>query len=235
MNKSALRTIAASGPWLSPIPSAYFIGRAIYAHLLDGWGGSLQIPPALNLGVAVVSGAVVEILAIVSIHNALALNRWNGQGRVKKDKGGWERAPMWQALTCAGMYLVTALLLLVVLEAWPHLSQYAPILFPFLAVVGALNLAILDEHKARLERYGLEWDLSKRKPSQTVANRRKGSETDSAKRANASDLRAQASEPERITCDFCDWERNVSEYESELAAQNALNAHMKKHRRGPDG
>lgn len=150
-----LRTLARTAPYLAPLPSAWFIGRSIYLHLLHDW--PLPIPPLVNITVATIAGISIEVLAIVSVHNGLALFRWNDQPRVRSS--GWERAPFWLAAVCLVLYMVAAALLLIVLEAIPWLSRYAPIMFPLLGLVGALNLGILDQHLSRLERYNLTWEL----------------------------------------------------------------------------
>ncbi len=241
MRRNALRTIASLGPWLAPVLSAFFIGRSIYLHLLLQWQVEVvQVLPAINLAVAIIAGASIEVLAIVSIHNCLALYRWNDQGRVQREKGGWEAAPLRLALACAGTYVVTAILLLVVLEALPWLAQYAPILFPLLAVVGAINLVLLNQHGDRLERYELNWDLSKKRPG---ATRKRPDATASDSQATASDQAAteqatlsdSAATDAWLTCDRCEWKRLACEYESEDAARNALNAHHGWHTRRERG
>lgn len=236
MRKSALRLIASTGPWLAPVLSAFFIGRSIYLHLLLQWQVEVvRISPAVNLAVAVIAGASVEVLAIVSVHNCLALHRWNDQGRVQKQKGGWEKAPLWLAITCAGAYVATAVLLLVVLEAVPELAQYAPILFPMLAIVGAINLVVLNQHQDRLERYGLGWDLSATHKRPAATKRATVSESASDRdricERIASEAATESDEGRLLVCNQCDWKRPVSGYESDEAAQNALNAHHGWHTR----
>lgn len=152
-----LRTVARLAPWLAPLPSAWFIGRSIYLHLLVNW--PIPLPIAVNLAVATVAGLVVELLAIVSVHNSLALFRWNDQGHVKREHG-WEHAPFGLSVTCAGVYILAAAVLLILLEAMPEAARYAPMMFPALTVVGAVNLGILDQHLSRLRRYRLTWDLT---------------------------------------------------------------------------
>jgi hypothetical protein len=152
-----LRTVARLAPWLAPLPSAWFIGRSIYLHLLVNW--PIPLPIAVNLAVATVAGLVVELLAIVSVHNSLALFRWNDQGHVKREHG-WEHAPFGLSVACASAYVLAAAVLLILLEAMPEAAQYAPMMFPLLTVVGAVNLGILDQHLSRLRRYRLTWDLT---------------------------------------------------------------------------
>lgn len=47
------------------------------------------------------------------------------------------------------VYVVSTLGLVVFLEVWPTLAAYAPAIFPALAVVGALNLAIISRQEQR--------------------------------------------------------------------------------------
>jgi hypothetical protein len=47
------------------------------------------------------------------------------------------------------MYVVTTIGLVVFLEVWPFLATYAPAIFPALAVVGALNLAMISRQEQR--------------------------------------------------------------------------------------
>jgi hypothetical protein len=158
--RSAVRFLAQTAPWLAPLPSAWFVGRSVYLHLLLGW--QLAVHPAVNVAVAALCGLVVETLGIVSVHNTLALVRWNNHGHVRK-QGGWEKAPVPLSLACVGIYFTAVGVLLVLLEAVPVTAIYTPPLFAVLAAIGAMNLGILDQHLDRLDRYGMEWNLSKTK------------------------------------------------------------------------
>jgi len=129
----AVDAIAKSIPWLSPIPSAYFVARSGMAHL------SLPLP------VAIVVAAIIETLGLATVNSALVLYDWNVQKRKNDPK-----APTWIALALAGVYIIATLLLVVFLEVFPFLATYAPGLFPFLAIVGAVNLAVLSQHKHRV-------------------------------------------------------------------------------------
>lgn len=155
-----LRTVAKLAPWLAPLPSAWFVGRSIYLHLLLDWAPWVNIPVWVNVLVALVAGLTVETLAMVSVHNSLALHRWNDYGHVRKE-AGWEKAPFWLAAVCAGLYVVSAVILLFVLETQPQAANWAPLIFPAMTIVAAVNLGVLDQHLSRLKRYGMTWDLVK--------------------------------------------------------------------------
>jgi hypothetical protein len=47
------------------------------------------------------------------------------------------------------VYVAATLSLVVLLEVWPTLATYAPAIFPALAVVGALNLALISRQEQR--------------------------------------------------------------------------------------
>lgn len=161
--QSVIRFVAKAAPWLAPLPSAWFVGRSIYLHLLLMWAPTVNIPNWINVIVAIIAGLTVETLAMVSIHNALALFRWNNLGNVKKDEGHWERAPFGLAVICTVLYVCAAILLLFVLETMPEAATWAPLIFPAMTVVAATNLGILDQHLSRLDKYHMNWNLSVKK------------------------------------------------------------------------
>jgi hypothetical protein len=69
---------------------------------------------------------------------------WNTHKR-KSDPS----APVGLAIVLGMVYVVTTLGLVVFLEVWPTLSTYALAIFPALAVVGALNLAVISRQEQR--------------------------------------------------------------------------------------
>ena len=152
-----IQLIAKLAPLLAPVPSAFFIGRSVYYHLLHNW--HLDLPSWVNLAVAIIAGLAIEMLAISSVYLATNLKRWNEYGHVKKEKNPWERAPFTLSLIVAGVYVVVAIYLLVVLESVPTLAPYSAVAFPLLAMVGAMNWALFQQHQDRLDRYGLKWSF----------------------------------------------------------------------------
>jgi hypothetical protein len=117
---------------LAPIPSGYFVARASREHL------SLPLP------IAIVIGTIIEFLGIASIHTWLWLADWNATKR-KRDP----EAPTDLAILLGGIYILSTVGLTVVLEVVPSLSTYAPAIFPILAVVGAVNLALIAQQEGR--------------------------------------------------------------------------------------
>jgi len=132
LEKSTVRLVAKLAPWLAPVPSAFFVARASLAHL------------DLPLPVAVVVAVIVETLGLTTVHTALWLSDWNHHKR-KSDP----EAPTFLAVALGLVYVVTTVGLTVVLEVAPELSLLAPALFPALAVVGAVNLALISQQERR--------------------------------------------------------------------------------------
>jgi len=132
VEKNLVKLVAKLAPWLAPFPSAYFVARSGMAHL------------ALPLPVAIVVAAIVETLGLSAVHSALWLADWNASKR-KTDP----QAPVVVAVALGAVYLVATLGLVVFLEVWPALSTYAPALFPALAVVGGVNLALISQQERR--------------------------------------------------------------------------------------
>jgi len=159
----AVQFIAKVAPLLAPVPSAWFIGRSVYWHLLYNW--HLPVPQGISLAIAAIAGVAIELLAISSVYLTLSLKRWNSLGHVQKEHG-WESAPFGLAVLVTGVYFAVAVYLLVVLEALPELAPYSTVAFPVLAMVGALNLGMFQQHQDRLDRYGLEWTFKARPASE---------------------------------------------------------------------
>jgi hypothetical protein len=130
--KNLVKMVAKLAPWLAPFPSAYFVARSAMVHL------------GLPLPVAVVVAAIIETLGLATIHTALWAYDWNANKR-KIDPD----APVMLAVVLGGVYVVATLGLVVFLEVWPTLATYAPAIFPALAVVGAVNLALISRQEQR--------------------------------------------------------------------------------------
>ena len=124
--------VARSSPWLAPLPSGYFVARASIVHL------------DLPLIMAIVVGAIIELLGITSVHTWLWLTDWN----INKRKSDPE-SPAVFAVFLGVIYLIAAVGLTVVLEVAPYLALYAPANFPILAVIGAVNLALIAQQQQR--------------------------------------------------------------------------------------
>jgi len=134
IEKGLVRWIAKLSPWLAPLPSAYFVARSSMEHL--------QLP----LLMAIIVAGIIETLGLSTVHTALWCYEWNSHKRK-----GDPAAPLGLAILLGGAYLIATLGLVVFLEVWPWLSTYAPALFPALALVGALNLALISRQELREE------------------------------------------------------------------------------------
>ena len=130
--RSLVKLIAKLSPWLAPLPSGYFVARASTSHL--------ELP--LIIGITV--GIIIEFLGIASVHTWLWLADWNSNKRRSDPE-----APTDLAAFLGVIYLFATIGLTVVLEIAPNLSTYAPVLFPVLAVVGAVNLVLISQQEHR--------------------------------------------------------------------------------------
>lgn len=98
----------------------------------------------LPLPVAIVVAAIIETLGLATVHTALWSYDWNAHKR-KTDP----RAPVELAIALGLVYVIATLGLVVFLEVWPDRATYAPALLPALAVVGALDLAMISRQEQR--------------------------------------------------------------------------------------
>jgi hypothetical protein len=132
IEKNAVKIVAKLAPWHAQFPSAYFVARSAIVHL------NLPLP------VAVVMAAIIETLGLATVRTALWAHDWNSHKR-KSDPA----APVALAVVLGAVYAVATRSLVVFLEVWPTLATYAPAIFPALAVVGTLNLALISHQEQR--------------------------------------------------------------------------------------
>jgi hypothetical protein len=133
IEEAATDALAGLGPWLAPIPSAALVARASVTHL--GWSQPIGL----------VAGAIIEVLGLTATSTALALWDYNESKR-KTDPA----APLPLAIALVGFYYASTVGLTVLLDIAPTLSRYAPALFPTLALVGTVNLALRAQLKRRV-------------------------------------------------------------------------------------
>jgi hypothetical protein len=122
--------VAKLSPWIAPLPSAWFVHDATVRHLAAG--------SALAWIIAI----VIETLGLTTTHTALGMHAWNKAHAGQPEK----RAPFALSVVLAVVYVIATLMLISVLEVAPNLQHYAPAMFPLLAVVGAVNLALRSHH-----------------------------------------------------------------------------------------
>ena len=136
--------IAAIGPWITPLPSAVLVANAVVKDLhwipVLGW----------------VTATIIESLGLTTVSTSLLLWDYNAAKR-KTDPG----APFLLAASLVGVYLISTIGLTIFLDIFPELGRYAPALFPMLALVGAVNLALRSGHRRRLS--GIAQDRAERK------------------------------------------------------------------------
>jgi hypothetical protein len=149
IENSAIDVIAVFAPWLGPVPSAYLVWRACINYL--HWAA----------WVAWVAAIAVESIGVVSVVQALRLYDWN-QTRTQKDA----EAPFNLSVALVAIYFIVTIGLTVLLDVLPDLARYAPAIFPFLAAVGAVNIAIKNGQRRReAEREGRKHARAKPEPA----------------------------------------------------------------------
>src|SRR5574341_619635 len=125
--------IAATAPWLTPIPTAILVARAVQVHL--GW----------SLVEAAVAALIIETVGLTSMATALTFREWNRTKR-KPDP----LAPTWIPTTLACIYFMAVIGLTITLDTFPILVRFAPVVFPLLSLVGFANIALRSDHRRRM-------------------------------------------------------------------------------------
>lgn len=126
--------IAGLAPWLTPVPTAYLVGRATITYLR--W----------PLPIAIVAAVIIEALGLAAVNTALTLREYNASKR-KTDPA----APFALAAALVGVYLTVAILLTVALDIATDLARFAPAVFPLLSLAGVTVLALRSDQRRRLE------------------------------------------------------------------------------------
>ena len=134
--EGVIDAVAKLSPWIAPLPSAFFVYEATLAHLTE-W-----------TPLAVVIALVIETLGLTTIHTALGFRIWNRMNAESPEK----QAPFVFSCVLAGMYVVATLLLILGLEfAGETFGAVAPAMFPIMALVGAINLAMRSQHNVMVK------------------------------------------------------------------------------------
>lgn len=167
--------IAGVVPWLAPVPSAALVANATKKHL------------AWSEPIAVIAGIIIEGLGLTSTSTALTLWDFNARKGEREPK-----APFGIAALLVGVYFVSTIALTVVLDANSGLTQYAPAIFPILAIVATVNIALRSQHAHRLERIAATEEAA-RLAAEKVEEERKRAEAE----AKAEQLRLAREADER--------------------------------------
>lgn len=148
------------GLWITPLVPAYFVQRAMVNRLdtpsVWGW----------------IAAAALEIVGIAATKNLLRAYTWNQEKR-KTDPP----APLWWTAGAAGIYYVTAFLLVLVTEFLPSSVRLVPAAFVILSGASALVIALSADQYRRQQQV-----------NQMVTNR-------SAKRQHQVSQRSLTSQP----------------------------------------
>lgn len=150
IESNAVNVVAQIGPWLAPIPTAFMAYRTGLEIL--GWPVAVALAGALAL----------EILGVATTSTALMLRDYNATRRKYPDGMTVEErrksrmivdptAPAKLAYTLAGVYLVSAMLVVLLVDVLPGVIRWVPGLFPLVSLTGAVTIAVRADHRRRLE------------------------------------------------------------------------------------
>ena len=130
---AAITIVSKVSPWLTPIPTAWLVYDRTMLHLhWPQW-------------VAICAGITLELLGVAILSTALALYAYN-----RKKLKSHPVAPLWLAVILVAVYLVTALLLVMVLDIAPGIAVYSQALFPVLSLAAFVLLGLRLDHQERV-------------------------------------------------------------------------------------
>lgn len=168
IENSAIDTIAVFAPWLGPIPSAYLVGRACINYLHWHWS------------IAWIAAIAVESIGVVSVVLSLRLYEWN-ETKNKTDPA----APFKLSLLLVATYFLVTIGLTVLLDVFPELARFSPAIFPLLAAVGAVNIAVKNGQQRR---EAVKLESKKSKPTNVLKETRKPETKETPKRLSGTKL-----------------------------------------------
>ena len=219
MNNIVNKWILRITPVLAPMPTAYVIyGKLVTVLDWETW-------------IAFVAAAVIELIGFRSIGLAVEMYQFNRSLNATEKT---LRAPLWLASSVVGLYTLAVLSLTILLEILPALSQWTPIAFVVMGLVGGGLLATLSSDQEAREQKRAE---AKAKALKTRAENKKSvaGATQSAKvqlqvRASATHSANSATDsiaPARTyprQCEHC-----TDKVLGLIRTPQSVGAHMKKH------
>lgn len=199
-------------PWLTPIPSAVLVSNATLRHL--GW------PEPVGW----ISGAIVEMLGISTVSTTMLFYNFN-QSKRQSDPA----LPWGVPAALVAVYLASTVVLTVLLDTVPLLARWSPVIFPILALVGAINLVLRSNYRLIVRR--IEEERERMRLLRQAARHGTAAQPGLLESAPLSaELQTLPSrqvalppQVERFICQQCI---------RSFASRNALNAHMRIHSNG---
>lgn len=131
-------------PLAAPLVPAYLTAAAIIEH----YPGLLHIDLAWVIGMALIAGAVIEVLGILSIETMFDMRTFNE--RVQADG---ERAPFGWAAFAVAFYLVLVITLVLLLKIWSSLALWSLAPLTVLGFVTSWVMVLRKQHSERVWRH----------------------------------------------------------------------------------
>lgn len=131
-------------PLAAPLVPAYLTAAAIIEH----YPGLLHIDLAWVIGMALIAGAVIEVLGILSIETMFDMRTFNATVQ-----DGDERAPFGWAAFAVAFYLVLVITLVLLLKIWSGLALWSLAPLTVLGFITSWVMVLRKQHGERVWRH----------------------------------------------------------------------------------
>lgn len=131
-------------PMAAPLVPAYLTAAAIIEH----YPGLLHIELGWVIGMALIAGAVIEVLGILSIETMFDMRTFNERVQATD-----ERAPFGWAAFAVAFYLVLVITLVLLLKIWSSLALWSLAPLTVLGFVTSWVMVLRKQHSERVWRH----------------------------------------------------------------------------------
>ena len=131
-------------PMAAPLVPAYLTAAAIIEH----YPGLLHIELGWVIGMALIAGAVIEVLGILSIETMFDMRTFNERVQATD-----ERAPFGWAAFAVAFYLVLVITLVLLLKIWSSLALWSLAPLTVLGFVTSWVMVLRKQHGERVWRH----------------------------------------------------------------------------------
>lgn len=128
-------------PLAAPLVPAYLTATAIIEH----YPALLHIDKWLVIVMAIIAGAVIEVLGILSIETMFDMRTFNATVQE-----GDEQAPFEAARAAVGFYLLLVIALVILLKIWPFLALWSLAPLTVLGFITSWVMVLRKQHSERV-------------------------------------------------------------------------------------
>lgn len=128
-------------PLAAPLVPAYLTATAIIEH----YPALLHIDKGWVIAMALIAGAVIEVLGILSIETMFDMRTFNATVQ-----DGDEHAPFEAARAAVGFYLLLVIALVILLKIWPFLALWSLAPLTILGFITSWVMVLRKQHSERV-------------------------------------------------------------------------------------